>query len=139
MRTFLHPLGLPHLSAIRKRIVQLANTLTSVTMQATLAQVCNAPGLLIVEFPEDLGAVKHGEWYGQRPASLWQRPEVGTLLEAKGVTTFGLRQSDFGTPFAKPTRLLVKATMRPHSILQVCLCLIHLDSTKGLYLLLLLG
>ena len=115
MRTFVHPMGLPHLSAVRKKIVQLANTLTSVTMQAALAQASNSPGHLIIEFPEDLGAVKHGEWYGQRPASLWQRPEVNALLAMKGISTFGLRQSDFGTPFAKPTRLLVKATMRPHT------------------------
>ena len=116
MRTALHPMGFPWLTSLRRRTVQLANTLTDVTMRAALAQANNVPGLIIIEFPEDLGAVVRGKWAGQRPASLWQREEVDQLLKMKDIRTLGLRQCDFGTPFARPTRLLARAAMRPHSI-----------------------
>ena len=111
MRTMEYPRGLPWLTAIRKHQVHLGNILTDVTMRAALAQVANSPGLLFIEFPEDLGAIKHGRWAGQRPASIWQREEISQLLRVEGVHTLGLRQSDYGTDYAKPTRLLIKGVV----------------------------
>ena len=70
MRPMEYPRGLPWLTAIRKHQVHLGNILTDVTARAALAQVANSPGLLFIEFPEDLGAIKHGRWAGQRPASI---------------------------------------------------------------------
>ena len=63
MRTFEFPLGPPNPAPIRKKLVQLANKLAQVTLQAALAQVKNSPGLLVIECPEDLGAIAHGAWY----------------------------------------------------------------------------
>ena len=91
MRTFEFPHGLPNLTPIRRKLVQLANKLSEVTLRASLAQVRNTPGLLVIEFPEDLGAIAHGDWFGRRPASLWQLPQVQELLQQEGVTTCGLR------------------------------------------------
>jgi hypothetical protein len=60
-----------------------------------------------MEFPEDLGAVASGQWAGVRPGSLWQWPEHQDLVD-DGWTSLGLRQQDFGMPYFKPTRLLLR-------------------------------
>eukprot|EP00974_Lingulodinium_polyedra_P102026 9881356-Lingulodinium_polyedra.AAC.1 len=60
-----------------------------------------------MEQPEGLGAIRGGPWDGQRPASMWQHPEVNKLCGEPNMRTVGFLQSDFGAPYAKPTRLLL--------------------------------
>jgi hypothetical protein len=69
-------------------------------LEAHLNQSPDAMGLM--EHPEDLGAVRTGA----HPGSAWQFRNVRRLLGLPGVTWGALAQSDFGTPYPKPTRLL---------------------------------
>ena len=112
LRTIQHLRGLPNLSPSRKKKAMLANYLCDFTWTALLLQAETA-GLLVAEFPEDLGAAAAGEWKGTRPASFWQFPQFQELLGKPGVHTLGLRQSDFSAPYVKPTRLVVRAHMAP--------------------------
>ena len=77
-------------------------------MEAALVQAKLSPGLLAIESPEDLGALTSGPHRGTRPGSIWQWNELPLLRALSGVREFGLLQSDFGTPFLKPTRILLK-------------------------------
>ena len=46
---------------------------------------------------------------GLRPASMWQWPQLADLLQ-KGLRTVAFHQASFGTPYAKPTRLLLRTS-----------------------------
>lgn len=107
-RTKQFPRGFPWLTGQQLRLVRLANTLTDFTWQAASAQIQNDPGLLALEFPEDLGRVVRGEFAGTIPASLWQHEQFEEILEHEGVVTGALHQADFGADYLKPTRLLLK-------------------------------
>ena len=100
--------GFPWLSGQHKRLAQLANTLTDFTWQAALEQAKQTPGLLALEFPEDLGIVASGEFKGVHPASFWQEPQLDEILRIPEVCTGALHQADFGAPYLKPTRILLK-------------------------------
>jgi hypothetical protein len=75
-----------------------------------LQHLKNPKALLIAEFPEDLGAVTNGRWKGVRPGSIFHWPQFEEVLEVPGVVTGGIRQSDFGTDYIKPTRLILRLT-----------------------------
>ena len=98
-RTF--PRGFPWLRGKARMHVQEANTLVDFTVAALAAQHLTTPGLTVLEHPEDLGRVKTED-----PGSIWQLPCIRTLGAAEGVVTCAIKQSDFGTDFPKPTRLL---------------------------------
>lgn len=108
LRTMAFKRGFPWLEGDRLQKCMLANELTDFTYEAIEAQILNDPGLLLVEFPEDLGAIQHGKHQGIRPASFWQWPQYGKILKTRGVRTLGIRQSDYSTPYVKPTRILLK-------------------------------
>ena len=91
-----------------QRMIQLGHCLADITFEILLLQSSLEPGLIVMEFPEDLGAVFSGPWAGSRPASVWQLPQFKQLLAQPGVRTMGIRQSDFGTAYVKPTRILYK-------------------------------
>ena len=63
-----------------------------------------------MEQPEDLGALASGPHEGLRPASMWQWPQLADLL-SKGLRTVAFHQASFGTPYAKPTRLLLRTSL----------------------------
>ena len=109
LRSFFFPRGFEWLLGANKRKVQLANTLSDLTFQALTLQVKLSPGLVVLEFPEDLGAVRNGRHHGSRPASLWQWPQFWDLIKLQGVLTLGIRQCDFEAPYVKPTRLVLKS------------------------------
>ena len=109
-RTFLHRLGFPWLLGETKRLVKVANLLTSFTFQAILAQSKTSPGLVFVEFPEDLGAIRGGQWHGTRPASIWQWPEMDEIRTNGNFIEMGVLQSDYGASYLKPTRILLRGT-----------------------------
>ena len=107
-RTRVFPRGFPWLTGQQLRLVQLANTLTDFTWQAAAAQILNNPGLLALEFPEDLGRVVRGEFAGVVPASIWQHEKFKEILKVKDVVTGALHQADYGADYLKPTRILFK-------------------------------
>ena len=57
--------------------------------------------MVILEHPEDLG--KAGT---DVPGSIWQLESIKELASQSHVVTGAIRQSDFGTAYQKPTRLL---------------------------------
>ena len=87
---------------------ELANTLVDFNYKIMLKHVVHDETILVLEFPEDLGAITSGDWKGTRPASIFQWQQFEELLQADGVVTAGIRQSDFGTPYVKPTRLIFR-------------------------------
>ena len=71
-------------------------------------------GIAIFENPEDLGAMRSGENFGVRPASMWQWEQFSTLLQLAQVTSVAFHQLDFGTDYLKPTRLLLANVDKLH-------------------------
>ena len=92
--------------AERKR-ANWGNTMTDFTYEGFKIQVIDVGGIAIFENPEDLGAVKHGEHRGVRPASMWQWEQFQQLLRHQQVATVAFYQQDFGTEYLKPTRLML--------------------------------
>ena len=107
-RTAAYPRGLPNATQLEKHRNRIGNTLTDFTFACLLEQAKEPEAAIILEFPEDLGAIPTGSWQGVRPASIFQWKEFEELLKFPGVVTGGIRQSDFGTPYVKPTRLILK-------------------------------
>ena len=108
LRSKVHPRGFPWLKGEKKRKVQLANTLMDLTWKAMIIQAKNVPGIVLAEFPEDLGKVQDGPMQGQSPSSLWQDAKFEEFMQLPGTSTMGLHQSDFGAPYLKPTRITMK-------------------------------
>ena len=108
-RNFDNPNGFTWLTGKSLHSVRIANSLANFAFKAAMCQARLTPGLLFVEFPEDLGACPQGKFKGMRPASIWQLPSFLELLAIPGIVTGGLRQKDFGTAYVKPTRLVFKA------------------------------
>jgi hypothetical protein len=102
------PRGFSWLAESDRRQVMLANSLADTTIEALEAQLETKPGLLVFEFPEDLGAVRNGEWKGVRPASIFQFPRMKEIMDNPLVRNGALLQQDFGTDYAKPTRLVLR-------------------------------
>ena len=95
------PRGSPWLQGEALKQTKLANDLVDFTTRVLSAQMTNSPGLTILEHPEDLG--KTGQ---DVPGSIWQLENVRALGDSENVDTGAIRQSDFGTIYQKPTRLL---------------------------------
>ena len=100
--------GFDWLSPKQKRLVGLSNTLADFTLKAVGTQLQMKPGLIALEFPEDLGAVRGGKWHGIKPASLWQFPAYHKLLAEFSLCSGGLLQAHIGAPYLKPTRLVLR-------------------------------
>ena len=107
-RSFEHQRGFPWLKPADKHRANLANSLVDFMYDLITVHLQWAPSMLAVEFPEDLGAITAGEHKGKRPSSIFQWQQFGQILELPGVSTVGIRQSDFGEDYAKPTRLILK-------------------------------
>ena len=61
---------------------------------------------VLIEHPEDLGAVTFGKFKGRVPASIWQLPEMRKLVdEDPDFNTVVGHQCQFGVDYSKPTRL----------------------------------
>ena len=108
LRSMEFPHGFNYLNASEKRTVQLADILVQFSFDAMDAHLESVDSMLILEFPEDLGVVKRGAWAGTRPASIFQSDRLDAILSVAGVTTGAILQSDFGMPYVKPTRLILK-------------------------------
>ena len=107
-RSLEHPRGLPNLPKALFLRNQLGNILADFSWDACLTQLqFNPSGFLVKEHPEDLGCVQYGPFAGCSPAAIWQAPQHQECIKL-GALSVGIRQSDFGTPYVKPTRLLLK-------------------------------
>ena len=107
-RSFKYRRGFPWLQGAAKRQTQLANMLVDFNFRLILSHLQHKESMLIVEFPEDLGAVLNGTHKGIRPSSIFQWEEFAQILNCPGVVTGGIRQSDFGEDYLKPTRLILR-------------------------------
>ena len=67
---------------------------------------------VLLEQPEDLGAMAYGPHAGERPASMWQWPASADITAKPDWKTFAFHQGNFGAGYPKPTRLLVFAKER---------------------------
>ena len=103
-----HLRGFPWIQGERKRTNELANILMDFSFTAVITQATTSPGIVLMEFPEDLGAVQHGEWAGVSPASAWQWPPMAQIRQDKSFREFGIHQHDFGAQHLKPTRILLR-------------------------------
>jgi len=101
VRSRVHPRGLPWLQGAARRHVHEANVLVDFAVKAIAAQHLTNPGLTVLEHPEDLGRVPGGT-----PGTIWQLRKVRELTESRDVVTGAINQSEFGTTYPKPTRLL---------------------------------
>lgn len=117
VRDAAHPRGLPDLTSYEQKLVETGSILVDFTLEAAHLQMENVPGMFVLEHPEDLGRVKSGYMANARPASIWQWPALLDLLDDDRCWTAGIRQSDFGTPYVKPTRLLFVNIQSDHPFL----------------------
>ena len=107
MRSFVHPRGLHRLTWHERRKTDWGNTLDFTSRMIQVAIDRQAP-LILFENPEDLGALQHGPYEGQRPASMWQSEQFDALLHTGQIDTVAFYQQDFGTEYLKPRRLMLR-------------------------------
>jgi len=103
VRSKAFPRGFPWLKQAKQSTID-ANKLVDFATAALDAQFGNG-GMGLLEHPEDLGVTAAGEM----PGAIWDWPEVRSLTKHPDVHTGALYQCSWGRPFAKPTRLLLKA------------------------------
>ena len=114
VRSFAQPRGLHRLTWAERKRANWGNTMTDFSFEAFLSQAKQPGHIAVFENPEDLGAVKSGENFGIRPASMWQWDKFAELLAYDQVTTVAFHQFDFGTDYLKPTRLLLAHVKELH-------------------------
>ena len=101
VRSKAYPRGFPWLEGAARRNTTSATALVDFAARALRMQHATRPGLTVLEHPEDLGRVGPDV-----PGSIWQFTNIQSLKDEEGVVTGAIRQSDFGTGYQKPTRLL---------------------------------
>ena len=101
------PRGFNRMTWAERKRANWGNTMTDFTYKGFEIQVIDVGGIAVFENPEDLGAVKHGEHRGVRPASMWQWEQFERLFCHQQVATVAFYQQDFGTEYLKPTRLML--------------------------------
>ena len=100
------PRGFPWLDKAHRQGLDLANLLADFATDALREQFAQDPlSMGILGHPEDLGVVRAAS-PPQHPGSIWHFNAIKTLLDFPDVQWGALAQSDFGTPYLKPTRLL---------------------------------
>ncbi|CAE8707868.1 unnamed protein product [Polarella glacialis] len=114
MRSYDRPKGFPWLQGSRKLLAEAGSVLADFSFAAVRAQAVHAGASVLMEQPEDLGAVKSGPWPGQRPASMWQNPQHSDIAGMPGMASRAFHQHSFGTDYPKPTRFLVKLGNESH-------------------------
>ena len=111
LRCFNEPRGYSWLVGARWTKANLGNILSDFALEMVLIQISLDPGLLFMEFPEDLGTIRNGINRGLRPASLWQWPLLETIRQSQNVNEAGILQSDYGADYLKPTRIMFKGRL----------------------------
>ena len=106
IRSYECPRGLETLTPAERDRAILGNIFADFSYEVAALVADGAATFMAMEQPEDLGALASGPHEGLRPASMWQWPQLADLL-SKGLRTVAFHQASFGTPYAKPTRLLL--------------------------------
>ena len=96
VRSFAQPRGLHRLTWAERKRANWGNTMTDFSFEAFLSQAKQPGHIAVFENPEDLGAVKNGENFGIRPASMWQWDKFAELLAYDQVTTVASISSILG-------------------------------------------
>ena len=104
IRSHDYPDGLPGLRWAERRKARLGNTLADFSLRTATAALDLPCAFALLEQPEDLGAVA----IGRRPSSMWQRPLFQAVVGHPNAQHVVFHQADFGTPYPKPTRLLLR-------------------------------
>ena len=94
------PWGFPWNSNQNKQLAETHNSFILNCFHAVKLQIA-ASRFWLWEHPEDLGRTKDGQY----PASVWQLPEMQSLIQESRGVTWALHQCHFGTDTPKPTRL----------------------------------
>ena len=110
VRSYDSPRGLQTLTPAERDRAILGNIFADFSYEVATLVANGAATFLAMEQPEDLGALASGPHEGLRPASMWQWPQLADLL-SKGLRTVAFHQASFGTPYAKPTRLLLRTSL----------------------------
>ena len=110
VRSYECPRGLQTLTPAERDRAILGNIFADFSYEVATLVANGAAAFFAMEQPEDLGALASGPHEGLRPASMWQWPQLADLL-AKGLRTVAFHQASFGTPYAKPTRLLLRTSL----------------------------
>ena len=110
VRSYECPRGLQTLTPAERDRAILGNIFADFSYEVAALVADGAATFLAMEQPEDLGALASGPHEGLRPASMWQWPQLADLLQ-KGLRTVAFHQASFGTPYAKPTRLLLHTSL----------------------------
>ena len=110
VRSYECPRGLQTLTPAERDRAILGNIFPDFSYEVATLVANGAAAFFAMEQPEDLGALASGPHEGLRPASMWQWPQLADLL-TKGLRTVALHQASFGTPYAKPTRLLLRTSL----------------------------
>ena len=95
------PRGFPWLKGPLLEAARQSNELVDFTFFAQQAQLEHHDSMTLLEHPEDLGAVCRN-----MPGTMWDFEAARDMMARSDVTTSALYQSDFGVPYAKPTRLM---------------------------------
>ena len=104
IRSHDYPDGLPGLRWAERRKARLGNTLADFSLRTAAAALDLPCAFALLEQPEDLGAVA----IGRRPSSMWQRPLFQAVVGHPNAQHVVFHQADFGTPYPKPRRLLLR-------------------------------
>ena len=110
VRSYDSPRGLQKLTPAERDRAILGNIFADFSYEVATLVADGAATFFAMEQPEDLGALASGPHEGLRPASMWQWPQLADLL-SKGLRTVAFHQASFGTPYAKPTRLLLRTSL----------------------------
>ena len=110
VRSYECPRGLQTLTPAERDRAILGNIFADFSYEVASLVADGAATFLAMEQPEDLGALASGPHEGLIPASMWQWPQLADLLQ-KGLRTVAFHQASFGTPYAKPTRLLLHTSL----------------------------
>lgn len=103
VRSCRFPRGLNRLTWAERKRATWGNTMADFTFKGFELQAKQQDGIAIFENPEDLEALRNGENFGVRPASMWQWEQFSSLL-----------QLDQVTDYLKPTRLLLANVDKLH-------------------------
>ena len=129
VRSYDSPRGLQTLTPAERDRAILGNIFADFSYEVATLVADGAATFFAMEQPEDLGALASGPHEGLRPASMWQWPQLADLL-SKGLRTVAFHQASFGTPYAKPTRLLLRTSLpMPDCVYEGVPCY----DTKGCY------
>ena len=109
IRSYESPKGLDTLTAAERRRCILGNLFADFTWEVLTWASATQLSFVLLEQPEDLGAMAYGPHVGERPASMWQWPAFADIIAKPDWKTFAFHQGNLGAGYPKPTRLLVFA------------------------------